>query len=76
MPYGLFDYGGTIQTMGESPRMITTKAIGEESAPARPMMTTMALGEESNLAIPVKPPMPKPKCPTTLTQFGCKYRRV
>lgn len=76
MPYGLFDYGGTIQTMGESPKMITTKAIGEENAPTPSTMTTMALGEESNLSIPAKPSMPKPKCPITLTQDGCKYRRV
>lgn len=54
MPYGLFDYGGTINTMGESPtvewmnergggNLMVTKAIPEEAR-----ITTAALFEEGN----------------------------
>ena len=62
MPYGLFDYGGTINTMGLSPaytariaytdripeegNQMVTRAIPEEAPPQ--LNTTMMMGEEGN----------------------------
>ncbi len=91
MPYGLFDYGGTIQTMGESPRKITTRALGEEGNPPvpcpMPKIMPCKSNEESYIQgyrdvpncgqLPMYACRPrKPKCPTTLTQGGCNYRLV
>jgi hypothetical protein len=88
MPYGLFDYGGTIQTMGAT-KQITTRAVGEESPAPCPMpkVPNCKANEESYIQsyrdipncgrLPMYACRPrKPKCPTTLTQGGCNYRLV
>lgn len=88
MPYGLFDYGGTINTMGAG--NITTKMFGEEGAPPCPMVLPKACPsgytslEKGLVQQPGRPDclMPKiecvkpPKCAPTYSSGACNYRLV
>lgn len=74
MPYGLFDYGGTINTMGASPSMCPDGGIPTLTTYKDPKLGNRDIGFGKGINGSFKCPPPPPKCAPTMKTGNCLYK--
>ena len=76
MPYGLFDFEDTIESMGSSPPQCPNGGIPTLTKFKDPKLGNRDIGFGKGINGTFKCPPPKPKCAPTMKSGNCNYRLV